>query len=66
MAGLVRRYLDLIYDSYPHGAYLIEGFGYCAVGERRFVAEGRLAIGGRYPSNTGPFVRIPCKDGPQS
>jgi acetyl-CoA acetyltransferase len=44
----------MIYDNFtPTVLFSLEGFGYCGVGESgAFVAEGHLAIGGRYPSNT--------------
>ena len=56
MAGLVHDDIStlMIYDNFtPTVLISLEGFGYCAVGESGpFVAEGHLAIGGRYPSNT--------------
>jgi acetyl-CoA acetyltransferase len=44
----------MIYDNFtPTVLFSLEGFGYCEVGESgAFVAEGHLAIGGRYPTNT--------------
>jgi acetyl-CoA acetyltransferase len=56
MAGLVHDDIStlMIYDNFtPTVLFSLEGFGYCGVGESGpFVAEGHLAIGGRYPSNT--------------
>ena len=56
MAELVHDDIStlMIYDNFtPTVLISLEGFGYCAIGESGpFVAEGRLAIGGRYPSNT--------------
>jgi acetyl-CoA acetyltransferase len=56
MAGAGREDMSslLIYDNFtPTVLFSLEGFGYCGVGESGpFVAEGRLALGGRYPTNT--------------
>ena len=44
----------MIYDNFtPTVLFSLEGFGYCGVGESGpFVAEGHLALGARYPTNT--------------
>src|SRR6202008_4310280 len=44
----------MIYDNFtPTVLFSLEGYGYCAPGESgRFAAEGNLALGGRYPTNT--------------
>jgi acetyl-CoA acetyltransferase len=44
----------MIYDNFtPTVLFSLEGFGYCSEGESgSFVAEGHLALGSRYPSNT--------------
>jgi len=44
----------MIYDNFtPTVLFSLEGFGYCGAGEGGpFVAEGHLALGGRYPTNT--------------
>jgi acetyl-CoA acetyltransferase len=44
----------MIYDNFtPTVLFSLEGFGYCAEGESgSFVAEGHLALGARYPTNT--------------
>jgi acetyl-CoA acetyltransferase len=44
----------MIYDNFtPTVLFSLEGFGYCAPGESGpFAAEGHLALGGRYPTNT--------------
>jgi acetyl-CoA acetyltransferase len=43
-----------IYDNFtPTVLFSLEGHGYCGEGESGpFVAEGHLALGGRYPANT--------------
>ncbi|WP_158937342.1 thiolase family protein [Burkholderia sp. S171] len=56
MAGLSRDDMDalMIYDNFsPTVLFSLEGFGYCEPGESgAWVAEGHLALGGRYPANT--------------
>lgn len=56
MAGVRREDMStlMIYDNFtPTVLFSLEGFGYCSAGESGpFVAEGRLALGGRYPTNT--------------
>jgi len=44
----------MIYDNFtPTVLFSLEGFGYCAPGESGpFTAEGHLALGARYPTNT--------------
>jgi acetyl-CoA acetyltransferase len=44
----------MIYDNFtPTVLFSLEGFGYCGAGESGpFVAEGSLALGGRFPANT--------------
>jgi acetyl-CoA acetyltransferase len=44
----------MIYDNFtPTVLFCLEGFGYCGEGESGpFVAEGQLALGARYPTNT--------------
>ncbi len=44
----------MIYDNFtPTVLFSLEGFGYCAPGESGpFAAEGNLALGARYPTNT--------------
>jgi len=44
----------MIYDNFtPTVLFSLEGFGYCAPGESGpFAAEGNLALGSRYPTNT--------------
>jgi acetyl-CoA acetyltransferase len=44
----------MIYDNFtPTVLFSLEGHGYCGEGESGpFVAEGHLALGGRYPANT--------------
>jgi len=44
----------MIYDNFtPTVLFSLEGFGYCGAGESGpFVAEGHLALGARYPTNT--------------
>ena len=44
----------MIYDNFtPTVLFSLEGFGYCREGESGpFVAEGDLALGARYPTNT--------------
>ncbi|HWE19581.1 MAG TPA: thiolase family protein [Hyphomicrobiaceae bacterium] len=55
-AGLAREDMSalMIYDNFtPTVLFSLEGCGYCGRGESGpFVAEGRLALGGRYPTNT--------------
>jgi acetyl-CoA acetyltransferase len=56
MAGMGPADIDalMIYDNFtPTVLFSLEGFGYCGAGESGpFVAEGNLALGGRYPTNT--------------
>jgi acetyl-CoA acetyltransferase len=44
----------MIYDNFtPTVLFSLEGFGYCAPGESGpFAADGHLALGSRYPTNT--------------
>jgi acetyl-CoA acetyltransferase len=44
----------MIYDNFtPTVLFSLEGFGYCGPGESgAFAAEGHLALGARYPTNT--------------
>jgi acetyl-CoA acetyltransferase len=44
----------MIYDNFtPTVLFALEGFGYCGEGESGpFVAQGRLSLGARYPTNT--------------
>jgi acetyl-CoA acetyltransferase len=44
----------MIYDNFtPTVLFSLEGYGYCGEGESGpFVAEGHLALGARYPTNT--------------
>lgn len=44
----------MIYDNFtPTVVFTLEGFGFCPQGEGgRFVEDGRLELGGRYPTNT--------------
>lgn len=55
-AGLTRDDMSalMIYDNFtPTVMFSLEGCGYCGVGESGpFVAEGHLALGARYPTNT--------------
>lgn len=55
-AGLGREDMSalMIYDNFaPTVLFSLEGLGYCGAGESGpFVAEGHLALGGRYPTNT--------------
>jgi acetyl-CoA acetyltransferase len=55
-AGVARSDISalMIYDNFtPTVLFSLEGFGYCGEGESgSFVAEGSLALGGRYPTNT--------------
>jgi len=55
-AGLTRDDMSalMIYDNFtPTVLFSLEGAGYCPVGESgRFVAEGHLGLGRRYPANT--------------
>jgi acetyl-CoA acetyltransferase len=55
-AGVDRNDISalMIYDNFtPTVLFSLEGFGYCADGESGpFVAEGHLALGARYPTNT--------------
>jgi acetyl-CoA acetyltransferase len=56
MAGVTRADISslMIYDNFtPTVLFSLEGCGYCGEGESGpFVAEGHLALGGRYPTNT--------------
>jgi acetyl-CoA acetyltransferase len=56
MAGVTSKEIStlMIYDNFtPTVLFSLEGHGYCAEGESGvFVAEGHLALGGRYPTNT--------------
>lgn len=56
MAGVKHDDLDglMIYDNFsPTVLFSLEGFGFCKVGESGdFVQDGRLELGGQYPSNT--------------
>ena len=55
-AGVTRDDLDalMIYDNFtPTVLFSLEGYGFCAPGESGpYVASGKLALDGRYPSNT--------------
>lgn len=56
MAGARPRDMDalMIYDNFtPTVLFSLEGFGFCAPGESgAFVADGKLALGGEFPTNT--------------
>lgn len=56
MAGVTREDMGglMIYDNFtPTVLFTLEGFGFCPTGESgRWVEEGHLALGGRYPANT--------------
>jgi acetyl-CoA acetyltransferase len=56
MAGLTPRDMDalMIYDNFtPTVLFALEGYGFCGEGESGpWVAEGRLALGGAFPTNT--------------
>lgn len=56
MAGLEREDMSalMIYDNFtPTVLFSLEGFGYAPLGQSGpWVAEGHLALGGRYPANT--------------
>jgi acetyl-CoA acetyltransferase len=56
MAGLRREDMSalMIYDNFtPPVLFSLEGFGYASVGESGpWAAEGHLALGGRFPTNT--------------
>jgi acetyl-CoA acetyltransferase len=56
MADVTKDDLDglMIYDNFtPTVLFSLEGFGFCPKGESgRFVRDGNLALGGRYPTNT--------------
>ena len=56
MAGVTRADIStlMIYDNFtPTVLFSLEGCGYCGEGESGpFVAEGHLALGNRYPTNT--------------
>lgn len=56
MAGLTHEDIStlMIYDNFtPTVLFSLEGYGYCGEGESgAFVAEGHLALGARYPTNT--------------
>lgn len=55
-ADVTREDLDalMIYDNFtPTVVFSLEGFGFCEPGEGgAFVQDGRLELGGQYPSNT--------------
>jgi hypothetical protein len=56
MAGLTQKDISalMIYDNFtPTVLFALEGYGYCGEGESgAFVADGHLALGARYPTNT--------------
>jgi hypothetical protein len=56
MAGVTHADIStlMIYDNFtPTVLFSLEGYGYCGEGESGpFVAEGPLALGARYPTNT--------------
>ena len=56
MAGAGPQDMDalMIYDNFtPTVLFSLEGFGFCRAGESGpWVAEGRLALGGEFPTNT--------------
>ena len=56
MAGVTQADIStlMIYDNFtPTVLFSLEGYGYCREGESGpFVAEGHLALGARYPTNT--------------
>jgi acetyl-CoA acetyltransferase len=56
MSGLAPADMDalMIYDNFtPTVLFSLEGFGFCPVGESgRWVGEGHLRLGGRFPANT--------------
>jgi acetyl-CoA acetyltransferase len=56
MAGVAQADIAslMIYDNFtPTVLFSLEGYGYCGEGESGpFVAEGHLALGARYPTNT--------------
>jgi len=56
MAGVERDDLDalMIYDNFsPTVLFTLEGFGFCPVGgSGRWVQDGRLELGGEFPTNT--------------
>ena len=56
MAGLEPGDMDalMIYDNFtPTVLFSLEGFGFCPVGESGpWAADGRLALGGEFPTNT--------------
>jgi len=56
MSGLAPDDMDalMIYDNFtPTVLFALEGFGFCPVGESGpWVADGRLRLGGRFPTNT--------------
>lgn len=56
ISGLGPEDMDalMIYDNFsPIVLFALEGFGYCPIGESgRWVGEGHLALGARYPTNT--------------
>ena len=56
MAGLKSEDMDalMIYDNFtPVVMFALEGLGYCPPGESgRWIADGRLGLGGEYPTNT--------------
>ena len=56
MAGATHNDISalMIYDNFtPTVLFSLEGYGYCGEGESgAFVADGNLALGARYPTNT--------------
>lgn len=56
MADVAREDIDalMVYDSFtPSVLYVLEGFGFCPVGESgRWIQNGRLRLGGELPTNT--------------
>ncbi|ABE36264.1 hypothetical protein DR64_8085 [Paraburkholderia xenovorans LB400] len=56
MAGTTVNDMDglMIYDNFtPTVLFSLEGFGFCPTGESgRWVSEGHLRLGGRFPANT--------------
>lgn len=56
MAGVTHDHISalMIYDNFtPTVLFSLEGYGYCGEGESgAFVADGNLALGARFPTNT--------------